>query len=440
MPSERKRFLPGVVVDGHGQIGVTAAVAGWGANTVGVNVTSRRFTTRKWENSVSVTFIVASLILLALIIRLPFIFYISEDYIHYFGYWYNYIVDNGYYSALKYNFSNYTIYNYLLATAAVLFPYYKLLSIKVIAIVFDFILAFFVYKCVRLKYESKIIPILAASATLLAPTVIINSALWGQIDAMYTAFMVATLYALLVKRQGWAFVAFGLSLSIKSQAVFLAPLFLWLLLKKEINIRYFLLSPLVYLITLLPGWLIGRPLDELLFINVRYYGSWSVLQRGFPNLYQWIPNSYYNWYLWGVVLTIIVISIYSIILLRTQLQITRDSLIYLATLSVIITPYFLPRMSDRYFFPADIITIILAFYMPKYWIVPILINFVSFKAYQETLFHGYDISPISLSFFSLDRLAVIPLALIVFFGWQLKRKAPSLQRNNPTYKFTNSDS
>lgn len=399
-----------------------------------------RFTTRKWGNSVSFILLVASVTLLALIVRLPFIWYISEDYFYFLGPWYNFIVDNGYYSALKHNFANHTVYSYLLATTAVLFPYYKLLSIKLISIVFDFILAFFVYKCVRLKYESRITPIAAASATLLAPTVIINSSLWGQNDAMYTAFMIATLYALLVNRQGWAFIAFGLSLSIKPQAIFLAPLLLWLLLKKEVNIRYFFLSPLVYLITLIPGWMIGRPLDELLFIQVRYYKSWSVLHRGFPNLYQWIPSSYYNWYLWFVMFAIVVISIYSIIWLKSLLKVTRDWLIYLATLSVIITPFFLPRMNDRYFYPADVISIILAFYMPRYWIVPILMSFVSFKAYQETLFPEYDISPISLSFFSLNRLAFIPLALIVFFGWQLKRQTPSLTSNTPTYKFTNLDS
>lgn len=398
-----------------------------------------RFAAREKGNSVSFMLIIASVIILALIVRLPFIFYISEDYFYGFGFWYNTIVDNGYYAALKYNFSNYIVYNYLLATAALFFPFYKLLSIKLIAIVFDFILAFFVYKCVYFKYQSRTIPILAALATLLSPTVIINSSLWGQIDAMYTAFMIATLYALLINRQGWAFVAFGLSFSIKPQALFLAPLFLWLLMKKEINLRYFFLSPLVYLITLIPGWLIGRPLDELLFINARYYESWSTLQRTFPNLYQWVPRSYYSWYLWGVVFTIIVILIYGTILLKSRLQVTPNLLVYLTAVSVLITPFFLPRMSDRYFFPADIITIILAFYIPKYWFVPILIGFVSFNAYQETLFHGYDISPVSLTFFSLDRLAIIPLALIVLSGWQLLRKNPSLQRNTLPYKFTNPD-
>ena len=384
-----------------------------------------RLTTENRMKSLSFVLLTASAVLIALIVRLPFIYYISEDYLYAFGYWYNMIVDNGYYTALKYNFSNYTVYNYLLATAAVLFPYYKLLSIKAIAIISDFILAFFVYKCVRIKYQSKMIPFLAGLVTLLAPTVVLNSALWGQIDAMYTAFMIAGIYALLVNRQGWAFAALGLSFSIKPQALFLAPLFLWLLMKKEINLRYLFLSPLVFLITILPGWLIGRPFDELLFTNVGYYRSWNVLQRHMPNLYQWIPRSYYNWYLLFIVLTLIVISILTIIVRNSRIEMTKDMLIYLATLSVLVVPFFLPRMSDRYFFPADVIAIVLAFYLPKYWYVPVLMSLVSLGAYGGGgALSGYDISLFPLTTLTLKQLAIIPLALIMCLVWQLLRRTP----------------
>ena len=391
-----------------------------------------RLATENRMKSLSFILLTASVVLIALIVRLPFIYYISEDYLYAFGYWYNTIVDNGYYTALKYNFSNYTIYNYLLATTAVLFPYYKLLSIKAIAIISDFILAFFVYKCVRIKYQSKMAPLLAGLVTLLAPTVVLNSALWGQIDAMYTAFMIAGIYALLVNRQGWAFAALGLSFSIKPQALFLAPLFLWLLMKKEINLRYLSLSPLVFFITILPGWLIGRPFNELLFTNVGYYRSWSVLQRHFPNLYQWIPNSYYNWYLLFIVFTLIIISILTIIVRNSRIEMTKDTLIYLATLSVLIVPFFLPRMSDRYFFPADVIAIVLAFYLPKYWYVPVLMSLVSLGAYGGGgALIGYDISLFPLTILSLKQLAIIPLALIMCLVWQLLRRNPvtSTQRS-----------
>ncbi len=371
-----------------------------------------RFATEK-RVMVSFILLVANVIILALMVRLPFISFKSRDYVWFLSPWYNVIVENGNYAALKYDFSNHLVYTYLTATAATFFPYYKLLSIKIIVIVFDFILAFFVYKCVRLKYnKSVMIPIMAALATLLAPTVVLNSAMWAQPDAMYTAFMIACLYALLINRQLWAFIAFGLSLSIKIQAIFLAPLFLWLLIKKELNWRYFFLSPLIYFVSLLPAWLIGRPLDDLLLYNVREYQSWVEQTYRIPNLYQWASDFNYELYNWGIMIAIIVVLIGAMMVHKLSLEMDREDLIiYLAALSVIMVPFFLPRMHDRYFFPADIITIILVFYRPRYWYVAILISLMSLNTYIAYLFEVVIIP--------LRYLVVIPLGVIAVLWWRL---------------------
>jgi Gpi18-like mannosyltransferase len=43
-------------------------------------------------------------------------------------------------------------------------------------------------------------------------------------------------------------------------------------------------------------------------------------------------------------------------------------------------------MHDRYFFPADILSILVAFYFPEFFYVPVVIILSSFFAYQSTLF------------------------------------------------------
>lgn len=367
--------------------------------------------TEKGINSVSFTLLVANVILLALIVRLPLISFKSTDYIWFLSGWYNQIVDKGYKIALEDTSINQVIYSSLIAAAVALFPYYKLLSIKLLSIIFDFILAFFVYKCVGLKYQSKIIPLLAALATLLAPTVLLNSALWGQNDAIYTALLVACLYALLADRQAWAFVAFGLSLSIKLQAIFIAPLFLWLLIKKKVDWRNFFLSPPGYFIAILPVWLIGVPLERILFTHIREYGSWVDNKFNMPNIHQWIPESYLPYRL-SIILAIIVVLVIAIFVSKARLEMTREDLIvYLATLSVIIVPFFLPRMHDRYLFPADIMTIIFAFYRPKYWYVAVLISLTSLNTY---LIQQFEIVVIPLKW-----LVVVPLGIIVILVGQL---------------------
>ena len=179
-------------------------------------------------------------LILGVIVRLPFIYHISGDYMWYLKLWYDTIVDEGF-AALEWGFSSYNVpYLYLLYIGYGLLPNLSpLILIKSISIMFDFVLVFFVYKCVRFKYRQTVtFPCLAALITLLAPFVVLNSSAWGQNDSIYTAFIVACLYALLRERRAWAFIAFGISFSIKSQAMFLAPLFLWLLIKKQVKWRY----------------------------------------------------------------------------------------------------------------------------------------------------------------------------------------------------------
>lgn len=356
-----------------------------------------------------------NILLLGLIVRLPGISFLSWDYLTFIKRWMYLMAEDGY-ALFSWNFSDYNVmYLYLLSLpTGFLSGISALIFVKAISIFFDFVLAFFVYKCVGLKYgKAMTIPCLAALATILLPSVIFNSSVWGQCDSIYTAFLVACLYALLRGRQAWAFVAFGLAISFKLQAIFIAPLFLWLLMKKQVNWRYFFLSPLVHLVTLIPAWLFGRPLKELLLIYIDQTGQYSYLTHRAPNLYQWISTQQSNWYPVGVVFTALVVFAIAFFIYKSRVDITEDLLVYLATFSVLIVPFVLPQMHDRYFFSADVIAVIFAFYFPKYWYTPVVISLVSFLAYFPFL---YQITPVPLPL-----LAVFLLILIVVLGRKLLR-------------------
>lgn len=367
---------------------------------------------------IGITLFWLNLFILALIVRLPWFHFITTDYYYFLEPWYSFIVDNGYFAALKYHppASDYNPpYLYLLSLGALLFPGSRdYIVIKSISVIFDLVLAFFVYKCVSLKYgKSRAAPRVAALVTLLFPTVILNGSAWGQGDSLYSSLLVACLYAQLSGRQIWAFVAFGLSLAFKPQAVFLAPFFLWMLVKKQVDWRYFFLSPLVYVATLLPAWIIGRPLGDLLMIYINSTGQYRRLTFNAPNLYQWIPNRYFSWYQVGVAFAALVVIVIAVIVYRSRVEVTGNLVVYLATLSVLIMPFVLPNMHDRYYFPAEVMAIVFAFYLPKYWFTPVIIGTTSLIVYLHYL---YRVTLIPLTW-----LALFPLALIAVLGWQLLR-------------------
>ncbi len=351
-------------------------------------------------------------IALAVAVRYSLLDYKSFDFIKATKVWYNTIKSEGF-SAFGQNFSNYNPpYLYLLYLIARFFPDSSVVfATKLPSMIADFISAWFAYRIVRLKYTDSPIPILAAFAILFAPTVVLNSAFWGQTDSLYTCLLLATLFFLLSKKYGLTMIMFGLSVSFKAQAVFMSPLLFALLLRKEIPWRYFLLIPLVVVLTLVPSWIAGRSLLDLLLIYPAQTGAFKQLSMNAPSAFEFIPESgrFYIYYYHASLISAIVISIFfSIIVYKSQKKLTSSILLELALITVLMMPFILPKMHERYFYPADVISIIFAFYYPGYFFVPIIMSGISFFAYQLTLF-GVETVPLSL-------LALGIFILIIFLS------------------------
>lgn len=352
-------------------------------------------------------FILVIGLLLALALRASLLNFTTLDFRDFHGAWYDFIQKNGGVWALKYAFSNNTpLYLYLLvaANAAGLSA---LQAVKLIPASFDFINAFFVYRIVRLRYPVGPAAVYACLVVLFAPTVVLNGSFWGETDMLYTSCLVACLYFLLTKRDMAGLVAFGLAFSFKLQAMFLAPFLLILLLKRAVPWKFLLVVPAVYLVTLVPAWLVGRPLPELLHVYLGQTDKYAALSMNAPTLYQWLPNDLYDiLYPAGLLWCAAMVFFFVTVGYKSQAQLTNQRLIELATLSVLIVPYFLPKMHDRFFFPADIISILLGFYFPKRFLAPVIVGLVSFFSYLPFLF-GYEVIP-------LRYLALILLAVIVW--------------------------
>lgn len=64
--------------------------------------------------------------------------------------------------------------------------------------------------------------------------------------------------------------------------------------------------------------------------------------------------------------------------------ITSTNIIHLALASTLLMPYILPKMHERFFYPADISSIVFAFYLPQYYWVAIAVQFCSLMSYLGT--------------------------------------------------------
>jgi Gpi18-like mannosyltransferase len=355
----------------------------------------------------SITIAVAG-IALAIAIRYSLLDFKSVDYLDYTKVWYNTIKASGF-TAFSQNFSNYNPpYLYLLYVVVRLYPDLPgLIAIKIPSLVADFILAWLALQIVRLEYPKSSFPVFAAFGILFAPTIVLNSALWGQADAIYTAALVACVYFLMIKKHFLGLLCFGISISFKAQAIFLSPLLFALLLRKEIPWKYFLLIPFVMALSLVPSWVAGRPLPDLLMIYPAQAQQYEQLSMHAPSFFSWFPNYgrlYPYFYPAGLILTTVIALSFSILVYKSKAAMSPPVLMRLALLSVILMPFVLPKMLDRYFYPADVLSIIYAFYVPGYFYVAVAMTVISFFAYQPTLF---NVEPVPISLLAVGVLFLI---------------------------------
>jgi Gpi18-like mannosyltransferase len=364
-----------------------------------------------WENIKKLDWeIIAYLILatiLAILVRLSLLGYKSADYETYTKVWYNTIQTMGI-SALQGDFSNYNPpYLYLLYLVARFLPgLIDVVAIKIPSLFADFVCAGFIYKIVSLKKGNRYSALFAYCATLLSLPVILNSSFWGQADSIYTAGIIASLYFLMIKRNWLSFIAFGIAFVFKLQSIFFLPILIALWLRKEISWKYFLAIPIVYFISILPAWMIGRPITSLIGIYFSQTGEYNKLTSHAPNMYAWFPTGKDIFQIFlpaGIALAITIILIFILLIIKGKPNLSPVHYLEIAFFSVLIVPFVLPKMHQRYFFPADILSIAFGFYFPAYFYVPIIINLVSFFSYQYFLFgvEPYRNSDLALVIFAI---------------------------------------
>jgi Gpi18-like mannosyltransferase len=312
----------------------------------------------------------ATLAILGLGLRFLGLPLVSLDMQTYLIGWYEAIATRGL-AVLREPFSNYTPpYLYLMALTTLTARFLpKVIAIKLISILFDILNALLAYRILKLVRPRGSPALLGAAGFLLIPTLFINSGWWGQADSIYTFFLLLCVYWLMQSRPLPAMLALGLSFSFKAQAAFLAPLILLLVLRKKIPWSYLLLIPAVYLLLMLPAALAGRPLADLLTIYLGQAGDFRELSKNAPNLYEFFPNSLYSpMVMIGIIITIIIILLWAGTYRHRIAEFQPRILLLCALASVVLVPFFLPKMHDRYFYPADVLSYLLAFSGPGLWL------------------------------------------------------------------------
>lgn len=340
----------------------------------------------------------------SLLIRILLLDFESDDYQGALSQWFNFIKENGGFIALKERgFSDYNSVYLYLVTALTYLPVKSLYSIKFLSILFDYFGAYWGYKILRLKYPTGNRPIFAAIIIVLTPTVFINSSMWAQCDMMYASFLLMSVYFVMkaetLKEIEQPFLnsknpyflsllAFAFAFTFKLQSVFLVILLFWLYLSQRVKLGHYLLIPIVWFVSLIPNWLAGRSFTDLLLIYPRQvFKANEQLTYNAPSVYQLFPDAPFEITKnGGVVFTLLAVLLIGWYLFNYRKNISLEGILLLATFSLMLIPFLLPKMHERYFFPADVFTIVTALYLSKRYWIPITMVVISFISYTPFLF------------------------------------------------------
>lgn len=350
-------------------------------------------------------------VLIAVATRWAMLRYASGDFDQYTSEWYGFIQQNGGAEALRQGISNYTPpYVYGMIVVHWLFPELApVVALKLIGLPFDFVGAIFAGRIVALRYRDPLVPVLAASAYLFAPTVVLNGAFWGQVDGIGASAVLACVYFVLCGRDTAALVAFGLGLAFKLQPIFLLPMLAVLVLRQRLDWRWFAVVPAIYLVAILPAWLAGRPLSQLLMVYAGQADFYQRLSSNAPHVFAWFPNQFYSYlYPAGLYWAVGILFLATTVAVRVTRELTFDRILQLALISLILVPYCLPKMHERYFFLADALAVPFAFVFPRLAVPAVLIIVTSFCSYAPFLLHQ-EIVPMLWLPFVLGSVLVILL-------------------------------
>ncbi|GIF10372.1 hypothetical protein [Actinoplanes teichomyceticus] len=331
--------------------------------------------------------------------------------------WYRKLLAAGGFEGLGKEIGNYNAPFLYLLWAASLLPGSITIKIKLVWTAFDVLLAFFTYRLAAFRWGVRA-GVAGALIMVLLPTVVINASFYGQMDAMWASFALGGVH-FLVRGKPWHCVVFcTVALAVKPQGVFIFPLLALMVLAGSMRLLPLVAAPVTWVLLDLPAILLGRDPVELLTIYdpARQSVHVPALTSNAPSVWTFFPftaraDTVRNLaYLFTAALVLGLIYV----LVARGIRMDATRIVTAAAAFAIGVPFLMPGMHERYFFLADVLSLVLAIYRPRLWYVPMLVQAASLLMYQPFLFGRNDkiIDPMIPAGFMLAALVVTVHTLV----------------------------
>lgn len=300
---------------------------------------------------------------------------------------------------------------------------------KIPAIFADIGCAYLIYRIILMAGGRDKIAFWAMILFLFLPPGWYNSAYWGQIDSIYSFFILLAFFLIFKERFLLSFFSLGVSLLIKPTGLFVLPIFAFLVIKQrkfiDAIMAFFSVSIFAFLLyfPFQPENTVAWSVDfyirsfqgELNNMVSNAFNFWALI-FGFEQvpdslLFLGIPLKYFGYTLFSVSSILIIMAVANKIKNKKNFVISAFLLAFAAFL-------FLPRMHERYFYISLVLLAILAG-TNKYWLTAFICMSI-FHFFNLYHFWWYPKIPILISLLSnLFVIRVIIVVSLMFFGYSL---------------------
>ena len=379
---------------------------------------------------------------LSMLARVGMLDFVTADYVSFLTGWVDLFRQGGF-GTLAENVGDYNLlYQYILLLISKS-SLHDLYLIKLVTVIFDYALALVMMRAAgRFGGEKAKLPVFLLMMIL--PTTLLGGACWGQCDSVYAFFIVSSLYLLATDRPARSAIMLSIAFAFKLQTIFFFPVVLLGLLHKKYKLRHALAFFVAYVVTMIPALLAGRTFIDALsvYANQSMGQYYDRLTYNAPNLYLFFPmlefasSQEFTWmrYIEGIdgkglngylnpdlfpdlqhaalyaciVLTLIVV-VYWLIHWK---EITMDMALPFALFFAIYLPFVMPKIHERYFYLADMLSILYAASRRDRRFMPLLVVGASLMSYVPYLMRQRPIDERVLALMMLAALVIVSRDLL----------------------------
>lgn len=296
--------------------------------------------------------------------------------------------------ALSQDFTKLSTAHLYLLTLATKLPFYPIWNLKLLNIVFDYLIVLWAFLILRRSVPEEQ-ALYGAVTLMLSPTMIMNTSYWGQIDSVYVSFLMLSIYFLwrdectgLKRGFDLSVACFGIALSFKLQSIFLLPALCYFAARNPKRLLALAaIPPVVYYLIMAPRFAVGYPFEFILGSYQEQVASsgFHVLSGAtFYRLLGLQKLAYEYKIFLGAGMGGLLCAGFAFKGWLSRLRPHNPADVALVCLiSAVFVPYFIPSIYERYFYLADMLSVLWVFLArdSRYVPIAIIINICSVIAY-----------------------------------------------------------